>query len=105
MNNSISFIGISTWTSTQCSVMGFDYHSHPLDAALAVVEAVRVNTTALIRRLPDEAWKREGRHTESGRYTAENWLKIYAAHLEDHSRQIEKNLAAWEARRVPGSTP
>lgn|SRR5574337_239398 len=85
--------------------VGFDYHSHPLDAALAVVEAVRVNTTALIRRLPDEAWKREGRHTESGRYTAENWLKIYAAHLEDHSRQIEKNLAAWEARRVPGSTP
>jgi len=75
----------------------FNYHSHPLDAALAVVEAVRTNTAALIRRLPDEAWAREGRHTESGRYTAEDWLRIYAAHLEEHAGQIEKNLAAWKA--------
>ena len=76
----------------------FDYHSQPLDAALAVVEAVRASTAALIRRLPEEAWAREGRHTESGRYTAEDWLKIYAAHLEDHARQIESNLAAWQTR-------
>jgi tRNA U34 5-methylaminomethyl-2-thiouridine-forming methyltransferase MnmC len=75
----------------------FDYHNHPLEAALAVVEAVRASTAALIRRLPEEAWGREGRHTESGRYTAEDWLRIYAAHLEDHSRQIENNVAAWQA--------
>ncbi len=77
----------------------FDYHSHPIETALATVDAVRANTAALIRRLPDEAWAREGRHTESGRYTAEDWLRIYAAHLEEHARQIEKNLAAWEARQ------
>ena len=59
---------------------------------------MRANTAAVIRRLPDSAWEREGRHTESGRYTAEDWLKIYAAHLEDHSRQIESNLAAWQTR-------
>ncbi|OGL06768.1 MAG: hypothetical protein A3I03_00235 [Candidatus Rokubacteria bacterium RIFCSPLOWO2_02_FULL_68_19] len=76
----------------------FDYHNHPLATALATVEAVRANTAAVIRRLPDSAWEREGRHTESGRYTAEDWLKIYAAHLEDHSRQIESNLAAWQTR-------
>jgi hypothetical protein len=83
----------------------FDYHSHPLDAALAVVDAVRANTAAVIRRLPESAWKLEGRHTHSGRYTAEDWLTIYAAHLEDHAQQIEKTLAAWQARRAPGSTP
>lgn len=77
----------------------FDYHAAPLEPALAVVEAVRANTAALIRRLPDEAWAREGRHTESGRYTAEDWLKIYADHLEGHARQIEANVAAWRARR------
>jgi hypothetical protein len=77
----------------------FDYHAAPLEPALAVVEAVRTNTAALIRRLPDEAWAREGRHTESGRYTAEDWLKIYADHLEGHARQIEANVAAWRARR------
>ncbi len=83
----------------------FDYHSHPLETALATVEAIRANTAAVIRRLPEGAWAKEGRHTESGRYTAEDWLKIYAAHLEDHARQIEKTLAAWRARGAPGSTP
>jgi hypothetical protein len=76
-----------------------DYHGHPLDAALAVVEAVRASATALLRRLPEEAWSREGRHTESGRYTAEDWLRIYAAHLEDHARQIEDNVVQWRAAR------
>ena len=83
----------------------FDYHSHPLDAALATVEAIRANTAAVISRLPEAAWTREGRHTKSGRYTAEEWLRIYAGHLEEHARQIEKNLAAWQAQRAPGSTP
>src|SRR5918996_1126173 len=29
----------------------FDYHSHPLDLALATVDAVRANTLVLLRRL------------------------------------------------------
>lgn len=76
-----------------------DYHAAPLEPALATVEAVRANTAALIRRLPDAAWAREGRHTEAGRYTAEDWLQIYADHLEIHARQIEANVAAWRAAR------
>jgi hypothetical protein len=75
-----------------------DYHGQPLDAALAVVEATRAHTAALVRRLPEAAWRREGRHTESGRYTAADWLRIYAAHLEGHARQIEDNVAAWHRR-------
>lgn len=78
----------------------FDYHHHPVDLALAVVDAVRANTTALLRRLPEAAWQTAGRHTESGRYTAEDWLTIYAEHLELHARQIEQNVAAWRARRA-----
>jgi hypothetical protein len=75
----------------------FDYHAHPIDIALATVDAVRANTTALLRRLPDAAWSKVGRHTESGRYTAEDWLKVYADHLENHARQIEANVAGWHA--------
>lgn len=74
-----------------------DYGRHPLASALAVVEAVRANTVPLLRSLPADAWGRAGRHTESGRYTAGDWLRIYAAHLEDHARQIEANLTAWQA--------
>jgi DinB superfamily len=83
--------------------VAFDYHAHPLELALATVDAVRGNTVALLRRLPEEAWARVGRHTQSGRYSAEDWLRIYAAHLEDHSRQIEANVTAWRAR--PPSPP
>lgn len=78
-----------------------DYRGHPLEPALATVRAVRAHTTALIRRLPEEAWGREGRHTESGRYTALDWLRIYADHLENHARQIEANLAAWHSAGRP----
>jgi len=74
-----------------------DYHQHPLEPALATVDAVRANTVSLLRRLPEETWQRVGRHTESGRYTAEDWLRIYAEHLVIHARQIEANLAAWRA--------
>ena len=78
----------------------FDYHAHPLDVALATVDAVRANTTALLRRLPDVAWSRVGRHTESGRYASEDWLTIYAEHLENHARQIEANVTAWKASKA-----
>ena len=77
----------------------FDYHQHPLEPALALVEAVRANTVALLLRMPGDAWKRVGRHTESGRYGAEDWLRIYAEHLEIHAGQIEANVAAWRAAR------
>jgi hypothetical protein len=75
-----------------------DYHALPLEPALATVAAVRANTTALLRRLGEADWARVGRHTESGSYGAEDWLRIYAAHLEKHAGQIERNLAAWRSR-------
>jgi hypothetical protein len=85
----------SAWAVT------LDYHGQPLEPALATVRAVRASTALLIRRLPEAAWAREGRHTDSGRYTAEDWLRIYADHLETHARQIEANLAAWQAAGRP----
>jgi hypothetical protein len=77
----------------------FDYHAHLLDVALATVDAVRANTAALLRRLPEVAWSKVGRHTESGRYSAEDWLRIYGDHLENHARQIEANVAAWKTSK------
>ena len=75
-----------------------DYHSLPVETALATVEAVRANTVPVLKRMSERDWQRVGAHSESGRYAAEDWLKIYAEHLEKHSGQIERNLAAWEAR-------
>lgn len=76
----------------------FDYHAAPLEPALAVVNSVRANTSALLKRLPEAAWSATGEHTESGSYTAEDWLAIYAEHMEKHSGQIDRNVAAWKSR-------
>ena len=75
-----------------------DYHALPLEPALATVAAVRANTTPLLRRLGDAEWSRAGTHTEGGHYDAEQWLRIYAEHLEKHSGQLQRNLAAWRNR-------
>jgi hypothetical protein len=78
----------------------FRYLDHPLDAALLTVEAVRANTVPLLRRAPDAAWAKAGTHTESGRYSAEDWLRIYAAHCHDHADQIERVIEAWTASQA-----
>lgn len=74
-----------------------DYHAHPLEPALDTIRAVRANTLHLLRRITPEQWDRRGSHSESGSYSMEQWLTIYAEHLHQHERQILRNLAAWEA--------
>jgi hypothetical protein len=73
----------------------FDYHSLPLEPALNLVDSVRAATTLVIRNFDDDLWQRAGRHSEHPTYGAEEWLKIYAGHVEKHSRQIERNVAEW----------
>jgi DinB superfamily len=73
----------------------FDYHALSAPSALAVTESVRAHTAALVPLLDAPAWARVGRHTESGRYTSDDWLRIYAEHLHDHAAQIERAAAAW----------
>src|SRR5881396_3869748 len=64
------------WTVT------LDYHAHTLELALATVEAVRANTLPLLKRMTDIFFSSRRRHTRSGRYATEDWLAIYAEHLE-----------------------
>lgn len=75
-----------------------EYHSLPVDPALAVIDAVRANTVPLLHRLSEADWAKGGQHSESGAYNAIDWLHSYAEHLEVHSRQIERNMAAWGKR-------
>jgi hypothetical protein len=75
-----------------------DYHTLSIELSLATVEAVRAGTVPLLKRMTDTDWTRVGQHTESGTYAAEDWMAIYAAHLEKHARQLERNLEAWNSR-------
>lgn len=73
----------------------FDYHAADPELALHLVETVRAHTSAMLSMLPDEAWGRMGRHTHSGPYGTDHWLRSYGEHLEVHAAQIRRNLAAW----------
>ena len=75
----------------------FEYHALPLEPSLAVLDAVRSSTATLLQRLTGEAWSKKGRHTEKGEYGVEDWLRVYADHLEGHARQIDRNVEAWQA--------
>ncbi|WP_285575738.1 DinB family protein [Geothrix limicola] len=76
----------------------FDYHASDPELAIHLVETVRAHTSALLERLPEEAWGRMGRHTQSGAYGTDDWLRSYGEHLEIHAAQIQRNLAAWRNR-------
>ena len=76
-----------------------DYHAHPLEPAMATIEAVRANTVPLLKRLPESAWKKLGTHSEHPSYGVEKWMQTYADHLEVHARQIARNVEAWKARK------
>jgi hypothetical protein len=78
-------------------VRAFQYDRLPVDAALAVIASVRALTLQVIEGFGDEIWGRTGTHTESGRYTAEDWLRTYSAHLHDHAAQIRANVESWKA--------
>lgn len=75
----------------------FDYQTSDPELALRLVETVRLHTSAMLDRLPEEAWGRLGRHTHSGPYTTDDWLRSYGEHLEIHAAQIRRNLAAWSS--------
>jgi hypothetical protein len=83
-----------------------DYQQTRIELALAAFDVMRSHTVNLLRRLPDEAWSNTGTHTETGSYSAEDWLSSYAAHLENHARQIERTLNAWRQEETrPGIEP
>lgn len=75
----------------------FGYQAADPELAMCLVEAVRAHTHAALVGMPEEAWGRMGRHTQSGAYGTDDWLRNYSEHLEVHAAQIRRNLEAWEA--------
>ena len=53
-------------------------------------EAKVQEATGVFDRLSDADWKREGTHTEHGRYGMDTWLGIYSVHAHDHAEQIRR---------------
>jgi len=63
----------------------------PIEASLEAMRWARETSAQLLDRMTDDDWGRAGTHAESGPYSAEDWLKIYAAHAHDHAEQIKRS--------------
>ena len=68
------------------------YDRRPLEPSLAALKAARETSVSILEHLTDEDWSRAGTHTESGPYSVEAWLQIYADHAHDHADQIRRAL-------------
>jgi hypothetical protein len=72
------------------------HYDRPHETSLQLFKVVRESTAELLERMSPDDWRREGTHSEAGRYTPETWLTIYAAHAHKHAQQIR---AARDAAR------
>ena len=66
------------------------YDSRPIAGSLAALKAARETTAEIVDRLTGAEWARAGTHSESGPYSVETWLEIYAAHGHEHAEQIRR---------------
>lgn len=69
------------------------FYDRPIEASLAVIRAARESSAEILERLSEEQWQRSGTHSESGPYSVEMWLEIYAAHCHDHALQAQRAMA------------
>ena len=63
----------------------------PIEPSIEAMRWARETTAQLLDRMTEEEWSKVGTHSESGPYSAEDWLTIYAAHAHDHALQITRS--------------
>ena len=66
------------------------YNERDMEPALEAFRYARASTVPLLEIMTEEDWQRTGTHSESGAYTTEDWLRIYAAHAHNHASQIRR---------------
>jgi uncharacterized damage-inducible protein DinB len=67
-----------------------------LSDSLTILRGLHARWAALWDTLTDADFARQGFHPESGPYTVDDSLNIYAHHGTGHIEQIRRNLAAME---------
>ena len=66
------------------------YNEREIAPPLEAFRQARATTMQILPTLGDADWARAGTHSESGAYSAETWLRIYAVHAHNHAAQITR---------------
>ncbi len=76
-----------------------NYHQQDTDDALQLFKWLRKTSYELLKTVTDETWTNSYiEHSEVGKMTFEEWLKIYEEHIPVHILQMKLNFEAWKAR-------
>ena len=67
-----------------------NYNNREMAPALDAFRSARATAAQLFEFMSDDDWQREGTHSESGSYTTDDWLTIYAPHAHNHAAQIRR---------------
>lgn len=70
------------------------HYDRPIEGSLLAFRGARDATLPLLQAMTDEDWASAGTHSESGAFSAEDWLRSYAAHAHDHADQIRRARTA-----------
>ncbi|NNN00899.1 MAG: hypothetical protein HKL86_03595 [Acidimicrobiaceae bacterium] len=76
----------------QCASLG--YRDLPVEHSTGVFRAVREASLDVLGRINAEDLTRYAVHSESGRYTLDQWLEIYTRHPLDHAAQLVQAISA-----------
>ncbi len=66
------------------------YDQRDIAPSLEAFRYARETTAQLFEFMTEADWQREGTHSESGSYSTDDWLRIYAAHAHNHAAQIRR---------------
>ncbi len=75
------------------------YQEIPLELSLDVFRAARRWNLNLLERLDDAEWERFGIHSERGRESVREMVRLFAGHDLNHLQQIERILGSHDALR------
>ncbi len=62
----------------------------PIDVSLNIIEGIHLRWFTLLESLTDEDFQRKLRHPDSGEWTVEKFLALYAWHSRHHTAHITK---------------
>lgn len=70
------------------------YHDRDIEQELQFIETIRTRMAALLSRLPEESFTRQGIHSEKGLVTLEQLLQSAIGHIPHHVKFIEEKRKA-----------
>ncbi|MCZ2150213.1 MAG: DinB family protein [Bryobacterales bacterium] len=66
-----------------------DYHKRKFSHAIEMFRRMRAENYELLKDLPEETYRRTGKHSEDGEISLLELLRGYAGHAEAHAGQIQ----------------